>query len=571
MTYPLPSRPRRPRLRSTVAILAAASSLAAAAPPAPAAPPPAAPHVVTIQSGTDGVVLTDYATSSPVTVQVLRGGVVIATSQAATPAADVGATLVTLNSAAGTGVCWLDHTPDIVPGDVIRVIQGTTIEDSTALDITVEPPVDSPPNKVEFHGIARNAGAIRLPPGISPDMRLSNPAFRGTPNSIGPSLRVPGALGSIGYDLATGTTWTATFAPLDMAQHAAALSSATDATVAWTSALGSEVTEVTLGTFGGPQTPCTAPLLTEGITSLTPPAFVFDSDSLMIAGVAASDVTAVGIAISDANPFTPDVNAPVTPQTAGGGKIWTVTLPASSILPLTDGSLTITPTFNGPPVPRMGTPRTITKNMVVPDLTAPVASIVAGPNPFTRSSVATFDLASTEPGTFQCRLDAAPFALCADPTLLTGLVRGPHTFTVRSIDGAGNVSAEVTRFWQVDQKGPRVTATISVARRGALARTGVVIAATTCDERCTVTVEAKLLIPGAIPVRARVITRTLTINPAITGLARARLSNSRLGAIRQSLRSGRTVRVFLNVTAVDRAGNRTVIHANIPVTKADLR
>ena len=49
------------------------------------APPPTFPHIVTAQPDTDSVVLTDYLTTAPVTVQVLRGGVLIATSQSVTP------------------------------------------------------------------------------------------------------------------------------------------------------------------------------------------------------------------------------------------------------------------------------------------------------------------------------------------------------------------------------------------------------------------------------------------------------------------------------------------------------
>ena len=109
------------------------------------------------------------------------------------------------------------------------------------------------------------------------------------------------------------------------------------------------------------------------------------------------------------------------------------------------------------------------------------------------------------------------------------------------------------------------------ARRDRLARTGVLVAATRCDERCTVTVEAKLVMPGATPGRARVVTKRLTIAGRVTGLARARFSRTQLGAVQRSLRSGKGVRVFLNVTAVDRVGNRTVARTNTRLTSADLR
>ena len=76
--------------------------------------------------------------------------------------------------------------------------------------------------------------------------------------------------------------------------------------------------------------------------------------------------------------------------------------------------------------------------------------------------------------------------------------------------------------------------------------------------------------PGAIPGRARVLSRPLTLNAAAKGLPRARVGRIQLEAIQRSLRSGRTVLVFFNITAVDRAGSRTVIHTNARLTKADL-
>ena len=423
------------------------------------APPPTFPHIVTAQPDTDSVVLTDYMTTAPVTVQVLRGGVLIAASQSVTPVSVGPNTLVEVNAvgAAVTGVCWQDTTPDIVSGDVIRVTQIGVIEDSTVLHLTVSQPVGVDGTTVAFHGTAQNAGGIRLGPGLMPDMRLTNPAFAGSPGANGQSIRVPGALGTIEYDLATGTTWTATFTPLNSGQRTAALNSATNATVAWTSAAGSEVTEATLGALGGPEAPCIAPILTEQITSITPPAFLFDSTSLTVGGVADTDVVTVSLTISDTNPFTADVvTPPLAVGTFGGGKAWSTTLTGPSILPLTDGTLTITPTFTTAGLmQRTGPVRTITKDMVVPDLMPPVASIVSGPRPFARSTVATFDLASNEPGTFQCRLDTAAFATCSDPTRLIGLTQGSHTFSARAIDGAGNVSAGVTHAWQVDNQATR--------------------------------------------------------------------------------------------------------------------
>lgn len=558
-------RARLSRVLQTVVLTVVAVTVTACT--AMAAPPPAPPHVVTAQTETDSVVLTDYATTAPVTVQLLRGGVLIATSQPITPANDAGGTLVEINVAAPalTGACWLDTTPNIAPGDVVRIIQNGVTEDATVQNVTSSgPTAGSDPATVVVTGSGRTPGGQPLAP-TGLQEQLSNTAFalgrpfRRTPDDGAMAATPPGS-----------GNWTATFAGLTPDDYNAALSAVAGAS--WTSVLGTEATEYEFGAFGGTQGICTSPPLTEGITNVTPRAILFNTNSLAISGVAENDVTTVSVLISDTNPLTPDVNAgPVATQSFVGGKVWTIPIVISQILPLTDGSLTITPIFApGLNPQRTGAMATITKDMVVPDLMPPVASIVSGPRPFARSTVATFDLASNEPGTFQCRLDTAAFATCSDPTRLIGLTQGSHTFSARAIDGAGNVSAEVTHTWQVDIKRPGLTGRVTAGQRGTLARRGIVLAATTCDERCTVTFDAKIVMPGAIPGRARVLSRPVTLNAAAKGLPRARVGRIQREAIQRSLRAGRTVLVFFNITAVDRVGNRTIIHTNARLTKADL-
>src|SRR5262249_37226751 len=50
---------------------------------------------------------------------------------------------------------------------------------------------------------------------------------------------------------------------------------------------------------------------------------------------------------------------------------------------------------------------------------------------------------------FECSLDGAAFSACATPLTLNGLASGAHTFRVRTIDQAGNVSAPVERDWTI--------------------------------------------------------------------------------------------------------------------------
>jgi hypothetical protein len=60
--------------------------------------------------------------------------------------------------------------------------------------------------------------------------------------------------------------------------------------------------------------------------------------------------------------------------------------------------------------------------------------------PHPRYHQATFAFHSSQAGsTFRCRVDSQPYTACNSPKTFSGLAAGPHTFSVRSIDKAGNV------------------------------------------------------------------------------------------------------------------------------------
>jgi hypothetical protein len=96
----------------------------------------------------------------------------------------------------------------------------------------------------------------------------------------------------------------------------------------------------------------------------------------------------------------------------------------------------------------------ITRTWVV-DTVAPNTTLnpIVGPQDgaLTTLLTAEFAFTSSEPGTFQCRLDAAPFAACTTPKTFANLPFGPHTFEVRAVDRAGNQDATpATRGWRVE-------------------------------------------------------------------------------------------------------------------------
>jgi hypothetical protein len=77
----------------------------------------------------------------------------------------------------------------------------------------------------------------------------------------------------------------------------------------------------------------------------------------------------------------------------------------------------------------------------VADTTPPETTITTKPPDPSTSASAVFGYSSNEAGSsFECALDAAPFAACpATSITFNGLANGPHTFRVRAIDPSKNV------------------------------------------------------------------------------------------------------------------------------------
>jgi hypothetical protein len=74
-----------------------------------------------------------------------------------------------------------------------------------------------------------------------------------------------------------------------------------------------------------------------------------------------------------------------------------------------------------------------------PDTTPPDTQIDAGPTGTTTDHSPSFTFSSEPGASFECRLDAEPFAACTSPKSYSSLPDGLHTFEVRAIDQAMNV------------------------------------------------------------------------------------------------------------------------------------
>jgi hypothetical protein len=87
------------------------------------------------------------------------------------------------------------------------------------------------------------------------------------------------------------------------------------------------------------------------------------------------------------------------------------------------------------------------------DTVAPTAALdpTSGPGQgaLQAINVETFKFTANEAGVLQCSFDGAPFSACTSPVTLSRLAAGAHSFRVRAVDQAGNISDLVERDWVV--------------------------------------------------------------------------------------------------------------------------
>jgi hypothetical protein len=89
------------------------------------------------------------------------------------------------------------------------------------------------------------------------------------------------------------------------------------------------------------------------------------------------------------------------------------------------------------------------------DTTPPTATIGKGPRQggLTNNPTPAFLLSSSEAGsTFLCKVDSGPLRQCTSPFKTPRLQNGPHTFSMKAMDAAGNESATVSRSFTVDAR-----------------------------------------------------------------------------------------------------------------------
>ncbi len=123
---------------------------------------------------------------------------------------------------------------------------------------------------------------------------------------------------------------------------------------------------------------------------------------------------------------------------------------------------------------------------ILADTTLLDTQILSGPTLSTTSTSATFNVSSNRAATFECALDAAPFAACTAPVSYSDLAVGSHMFRVRAVDTAGVVDATpATYTWTVDAAGIALTTTIQSGPAAVTASTDAIFAFASADPLAT--------------------------------------------------------------------------------------
>jgi hypothetical protein len=417
--------------------------------------PPVPPHSIISFPQRDFVSAAGFQASESVTVNVIRNGVTIGTSEPITPQDDPKTPgfdgIVEVNHPGGG--CWLTTTPDILPGDVVRTTaQGSGAQDqTTTANVTADAPTNPAPGTVVITGTAQDSSGKPLPLAQVEQRLVANKDLFDLNNKR--TLRAGvGGDGTFVYDSPSSIHFTATYTGLGDADVARAMGAESRALWLGVNAgTGQEGTIYENGAVGGPAAPCAAPPAINGVTSSD---HVFDGTpavnmanvgtDLGLSGLAQDDATAVRVTISDAGGANRS-SVSATLSSAASGQTWTASIPAADVARLADGSLTAEATFTTPGGTIGGSTLSLRKDTVAPGDPA------ATPGPGTYRSNQAVSLRSADPsarihytvdGTGPT--DASPAA----PAQIS--VTSSLTIRAIAIDPAGNGSATKSFAYRIE-------------------------------------------------------------------------------------------------------------------------
>src|SRR3954466_12475343 len=163
------------------------------------------------------------------------------------------------------GYCWTGVTPDIRPGDIVRIKDQTTgaVDESSVHNVTAKRPVQTAPDTIQIHGTAQDANGAPLPEAeLEQRLVVPNDAFDVNGRRTLRATDAGGSDGTLKYDGAGSINWTATYSGLAQADIDRALGA--DSRGMWIDPVlpstQSTIFENGASAVAGPTAPCTAPL-----------------------------------------------------------------------------------------------------------------------------------------------------------------------------------------------------------------------------------------------------------------------------------------------------------------------
>ena len=450
---------------SAAAVAAASLALAAPAAAMPTGAGVRAGHNVSVFATIDFVGAFGYSVGTPMTVEVLRNGHSISSVTAPTHSTPDGGGLEVNHGplgAAQPGDCWEGFTPDIKPGDVVRVTADGGIDEVMVDNIRIDQgPTETAPGSgiFEMKGVASFGDGTPIPLDRLDSGELRNTSqFRVMPNAV---TRTAG----------TTDGWTASYhAPFNVTRngtgadplfaipsanvigmgygHVAPLPAETQlaAGVGLTPgpALGCEIAALADNGFGG--------LSTKKLNIAVLGAVGAGETALSVGGLATPSTGSATIRLSDG---TNAVEKPAE-GLAGGASApqgFTARFTRAEVESLADGTLTLTGALGG-----AGT----ATRTVIKDTSAPTIASSHAPGTYTGDQRVLLDVVGADKVTY--RTDGRPAGPNDFIYLNTAIMLpvGERTLTVLAVDNAGN-ETRATYAYSLRERGAGAPAAAPIA------------------------------------------------------------------------------------------------------------